>query len=540
MKKFNKQKYAFTLVELIIVITILAILATIAFVSFGNYNKNSRDWNRISTLKNIESGLILYTIKSSIYPDPEKYVKILSWNILLLKQWIVWDEISQKIKLNKEALDPKDKTSYIYTITWDWKKYQLWTYLEENNLVSYISQITKAHANIDYSNRYFYTIWDNIWILLKEINSPITKTDYSTWLNLETNTGSFKIYFSNDVNSGSITSSWTKLIEEIAKNQNITIQESPSTTINWVCWTAHNTPTLNKPTNNLCLTWNPTLVINNTSKYTWNCEWINAGNTITCEAPKQYTITTLIIWTGGTITASTTVNHNSGITLTAIPSANYVIDTWSWDCSWNTTTCILSNITANKTVRVSFKVTCVFGIGNCLGNWYYIITSDWSSNWYDSCAVDISWFDKTKCILKITSVTPNIYVAPTATDSFWYNWNSNQASTCNFLTETCDAIKNLTGTTSNYNDKYALLYCNNLDIWGMNNWYLPPRDEWWLLTIYSNTWKLNFGGGSSWYWSSYFNKWDANNAYWELRNRSTGGLMISMYNMAYRVRCITN
>ncbi len=219
-----KRKKAFTLVELIIVITILAILSTIAFVSFQNYTKDARDWNRITTLKNIESWLSLYNIKSSNYPDPDELVEILwTWNILLSKQWIVWNEVVQKIKLNKEALDPKDKTNYIYSITWNGQKYQLWTYLEENKLISYIPQITKTYANVDYSKRYFYTMWDKVWILIEQnTNQPIIKTQSLTWINLETNTGSFKVYFSNDTQSWNTISSWTNLIETIVENQKTT------------------------------------------------------------------------------------------------------------------------------------------------------------------------------------------------------------------------------------------------------------------------------------------------------------------------------
>ncbi len=239
MKKHQtKPKKAFTLVELIIVITILTILATIAFVSFQDYTKSARDGNRISTLKNIEKWLSVYNIKTWNYPEPEEYVEILSWSIILSKQWIVWKTITKQINLNKETFDPKDNTNYIYSITWNSKKYQLATYLEENKLTSYIPEILKTYAeNIDYTKRYFYTIWDKVWILLEEqTNTPITKTNYSTWLNLETNTNNYKVYFSNDTNSGSITSSWTTLITTIIEKQNTTqIEQTPPETPMYTC-----------------------------------------------------------------------------------------------------------------------------------------------------------------------------------------------------------------------------------------------------------------------------------------------------------------
>ena len=53
----NKQKYAFTLVELIVVITILAILWTIAFISLQWYSKDARDSIRISDVSNMKTSL---------------------------------------------------------------------------------------------------------------------------------------------------------------------------------------------------------------------------------------------------------------------------------------------------------------------------------------------------------------------------------------------------------------------------------------------------------------------------------------------------
>jgi len=65
------KKKAFTLVELIIVITILAILATIAFVSFHGYSAQSRDANRLATVKNISTGLDVFYTKTGVLPPPD-------------------------------------------------------------------------------------------------------------------------------------------------------------------------------------------------------------------------------------------------------------------------------------------------------------------------------------------------------------------------------------------------------------------------------------------------------------------------------------
>ncbi len=210
----------FTLVELIIVITILAILATIAFVSFGNYNKSSRDANRVATLKSIEKWLSLVEVKNWKYPTPDEYITISSWTTIYINQWIVWQTVSQNILLNKESKDPKDNTNYQYSTNWNNTKYQLWTYLEEDNK-TLLSLIPQTYASsIDYTNRYFYTIWDKVWIFLSgATNKPLLKTGSLTWVDLSSDNTEYKIYFSNNTNSWSITWSWSDLVDEIVENQ---------------------------------------------------------------------------------------------------------------------------------------------------------------------------------------------------------------------------------------------------------------------------------------------------------------------------------
>jgi prepilin-type N-terminal cleavage/methylation domain-containing protein len=70
------QKYAFTLVELIVVITILAVLGTIAFVSFQGYTTSARDSVRISDLKVIQKALEFELTKNDILPHPDNYITL--------------------------------------------------------------------------------------------------------------------------------------------------------------------------------------------------------------------------------------------------------------------------------------------------------------------------------------------------------------------------------------------------------------------------------------------------------------------------------
>lgn len=403
----NKNKKAFTLVELIIVITILAILATIAFASFQNFTKDARDWNRITTLKNIESGLILYNIKTNKYPDPEEYVEILSWNILLIKQWIVWNDVSQKIKLNKEALDPKDKTNYIYSITWNGKKYQLWTYLEENKLISYIPQIAKTYAidvnNIDYTNRYFYTIWNKVWILLEEqTQKPILKTQTLTWINLETNTGSYVVYFSNDTQSWSYTNSWTELIPIIKENQKTTqtIKEPNNclfdgrVILSWQSVEAYETPSV--PHGNTC---NKQIRTCNDSTLSWSFTFADCSiEWLTCPID-QYSEN----WTTCT-------------------------NVWIWYYSenWATTRTACTNKPANFTYTTSWN-----GTNSCE---FTCDTSDWY--YWDTCEKrEVYWDEDQEAIDACNKwVQDAIW-----TSAWWYqNWiwvPANPANNGNFTTD---------------------------------------------------------------------------------------------------------
>lgn len=194
----QKNKNAFTLVELIIVITILAILATIAFISFQWYTKNARDSNRTTTLSNLQKWLDVYEVQSLKLPEPDW--TILSWsinNITLTKVWIIWDNISRLVKISKTPIDPLWWNNYAYWVSADNRYYQIWITLE--NLESY--NFTKSSyadngnikAKVIWNYRYPLKLWNklyslpsllftwNWWDLLDENN---VKFVINNWQNL--------------------------------------------------------------------------------------------------------------------------------------------------------------------------------------------------------------------------------------------------------------------------------------------------------------------------------------------------------------------
>lgn len=151
----KNMKKAFTLVELIVVITILWILATIWFLSFKSYTSNSRDTNRISSIKTIQDWLELYSLNAIKYPIPDNYITLSWWNTSI-SQWILWKSVASLIKLQNDTKDPQTNNYYVYSTSWNWKYYQIWADLE--NVISYnnftnqvYAEQTKAYVKWNYS-----------------------------------------------------------------------------------------------------------------------------------------------------------------------------------------------------------------------------------------------------------------------------------------------------------------------------------------------------------------------------------------------------
>lgn len=165
----QKNKNAFTLVELIIVITILAVLATIWFISFQNYTKDARDWNRLATVANVQKWLDTYATQSTKYPEPNW--KVLSWSLNnqeLTRVWMIWEEIAKIIKINWKTTDPLTWNNYLYWVSADNKYYQIAMILENlnsnNNIVSNTyannsSYKAKVVWNYNYPLKYNWKIW---------------------------------------------------------------------------------------------------------------------------------------------------------------------------------------------------------------------------------------------------------------------------------------------------------------------------------------------------------------------------------------------
>ncbi|EKE29155.1 MAG: hypothetical protein ACD_2C00217G0002 [uncultured bacterium (gcode 4)] len=177
-----KRKRAFTLVELIVVIVILAILATIAFLSFSNYSSGARDSTRLSDLSNIAKW---FTVNQAVwwkYPVPDKKVPIFSssW-VLIWYQWEAWTSTLNMIKFSAWWWkDPLDNVYYTYSSNATQNKYQLITFLENNFVAHDFNPFSADKINAtDYSNRYPYERWNQLWIILSKTTSASWSVSYT-------------------------------------------------------------------------------------------------------------------------------------------------------------------------------------------------------------------------------------------------------------------------------------------------------------------------------------------------------------------------
>jgi len=134
------QRKAFTLVELIIVITILAILATIAFMSFQWYTSKSRDANRASTAKNIETWLSLFQVRAGVYPIQSTWGTISVWGTGVTVQWNLDESIARVINLNEVPRDPKTGEMYHYISDTKGRGWKVLYYLENTPDYAFLAQ----------------------------------------------------------------------------------------------------------------------------------------------------------------------------------------------------------------------------------------------------------------------------------------------------------------------------------------------------------------------------------------------------------------
>ncbi|MFK7779904.1 MAG: type II secretion system protein [Candidatus Gracilibacteria bacterium] len=142
----NKNKQAFTLVEMIVVITILAILGTIAFISLQSYSKSSRDSVRISDLSTMKTSLELFYIDSGKYPNPTESFSVVYSGSIVWNQGTFGQATTNNVdRLDKIPKDPLIEKEYAYSITSTKQEYQLGGIME-NSLITFDKLSTQTYA----------------------------------------------------------------------------------------------------------------------------------------------------------------------------------------------------------------------------------------------------------------------------------------------------------------------------------------------------------------------------------------------------------
>ncbi len=356
----------FTLVELIIVITILSILATIAFISFKWYTSNSRDGNRLATIKNIESGLELYSLKTSKYPTPENITWTwVIWAETLVYVWEIADNISRNINMSKTPKDPLSNNNYIYWTDTNYSYYQIATVLE--NWVAYASPSSLvAHfppqlrgtmgefiptTYADSSSYQAYVVWNYTYPLRKWTKLYSLPSLIFTWTgNLELNSTWF------------VVNKWTNTPYKLNTNQTENTQtiEDVLKIVTWTWWRTLTWITLtNWDTNSwsLAQTFFGTNSIENIDKiwiaYYWVNKYITEIKTSwdTEITPITPTTVNATCWSANWTTVATAPTTNLCLDLST-PTVSWTWP-WTWTCiwtgtpKWNDVSC-----SANKTLVV--------------------------------------------------------------------------------------------------------------------------------------------------------------------------------------------
>lgn len=164
------QKYAFTLVELIVVITILAILATISFISLQWFAKDARNSARSSDITSIEKVLELYKTRNWEYPEPSNSDQIKYLWAEVWTKWTFWEEtrksLWQKWQISEVPTDPLTTSEYSYSVLNTNKEYQIaitfeWDYLWQNNN----NLLNQTYAAWSYGTT--YVKWSYNWQVVK-------------------------------------------------------------------------------------------------------------------------------------------------------------------------------------------------------------------------------------------------------------------------------------------------------------------------------------------------------------------------------------
>jgi len=148
------------------VIAILLILVTITFISYQGSTSQSRDANRLATVKNIKNGIDIFYLRTEKVPSPDNIIGTGNLDgIELNLVWAIGETVTRQINMNEVPLDPKVKEKYMYWVDVLNRYYQVATVLEKDTtytpwLETLYASDSKYQAKVDGSYEYpLHYIW---------------------------------------------------------------------------------------------------------------------------------------------------------------------------------------------------------------------------------------------------------------------------------------------------------------------------------------------------------------------------------------------
>lgn len=478
-----------------------------------------------------------------------------------------------KLKQKEKTIDPinsfsRTKDIRNESIFWNAKKYLIWFII----WLSFIAWISYASTGtIGWLFEKISWQWKLVWTNIKDgtvWTTQLWTNSVTTTKIVDKNVTEAKLADTlvNKINNPTYTETDPTAVK-LTWNQSIWWAKTFTSPVVWVVPTANNHFATKKYVDDAIAT---ALITYSWNTWTWwscsvSCGWWTQIRNVTCLRNDWTTVADSYCTTTKPVTSQTcnTWACSYIVSWSFWVNADWATISVCWTnildvSNWNFTTTksygsVCNNITATKpwyicTTTTNWPASLTSNVTNiawnctlscpwsqCLDNGYYIAASNWPS-WYNSCAVNVSGFDKTKCILRIVWAPGwDIYVSPSNSESEATHWNEKPAW-CNSLTSTCS---NLIWTT-NWSAATFCTYLKNTvppPVW--TNWYLPTLGSWWLQTIKDNKSKVNIVNSSRYWSSSYGHPWDSQSTPWwkTLRFNDVPDSGAYWYS-DYKVRCI--
>lgn len=177
----SKSFRSFTLIELVVVVAIMSILSLIWVLFLSNWLWHSKDSRKIQDLNVIKKSLDIYisTIWVDNYPKPDSSIQVLDDNNWVVwYQWVFWENATKNINSIQNKIVDTNWNYYDYSVTSDFKNYQVRTFLDKQNDYYSLVSTTKATNWINKTIGSF-----NWWLIVKSNERFVLRNVPSLFIN---------------------------------------------------------------------------------------------------------------------------------------------------------------------------------------------------------------------------------------------------------------------------------------------------------------------------------------------------------------------